>query len=178
MSHAETTGKAAPVSEPQQDRVIIFDTTLRDGEQSPGASMNLEQKLQVASALRELGVDVIEAGFAAASPGDLEAIQAVSRQIDGPIIASLSRSNKGDIAASWEALKEAPRKRCHVFLATSPIHRDFKLKLAKVPFALIVGEKEVEARGVAPRRHGGADLKTMPLDQFVELMKKEATPPY
>jgi 2-isopropylmalate synthase len=130
MSNAEPTGKAA-VSEPQQDRVIIFDTTLRDGEQSPGASMNLEQKLQVASALRELGVDVIEAGFAAASPGDLEAIQAVSRQIDGPIIASLSRSNKGDIAASWEALKDAPRKRCHVFLATSPVHRDFKLKLAK-----------------------------------------------
>src|SRR5215208_2625357 len=130
MSSAEHTGKAV-VSEPQQDRVIIFDTTLRDGEQSPGASMNLEQKLQVASALRELGVDVIEAGFAAASPGDLEAIQAVARQIEGPTIASLSRSNKGDIAASWEALKDAPRKRCHVFLATSPVHRDFKLKMAK-----------------------------------------------
>src|SRR5690242_14177822 len=127
----QKTGKAVAVSEPQQDRVVIFDTTLRDGEQSPGASMNLEQKLQVASALRELGVDVIEAGFAAASPGDLEAIQAVSRQIEGPVIASLSRSNKGDIAASWEALKDAPRKRCHVFLATSPVHRDFKLKMAK-----------------------------------------------
>jgi 2-isopropylmalate synthase len=119
------------VSEAAQDRVIIFDTTLRDGEQSPGASMNLEQKLQVARALRELGVDVIEAGFAAASPGDLEAIRGVSRQVEGPIIASLSRCNKGDIAASWEALKDAPRRRCHVFLATSPIHRDFKLKLAK-----------------------------------------------
>jgi 2-isopropylmalate synthase len=119
------------VSEAAQDRVVIFDTTLRDGEQSPGASMNLEQKLQVARALRELGVDVIEAGFAAASPGDLEAIRAVGQQIDGPIVASLSRCNKGDIAASWEALKDAPRRRCHVFLATSPIHRDFKLKLAK-----------------------------------------------
>ncbi len=119
------------VSEAGQDRVVIFDTTLRDGEQSPGASMNLEQKLQVASALRDLGVDVIEAGFAAASPGDLEAIRAVGRTIEGPIIASLSRCNKGDIAASWEALKDAPRRRCHVFLATSPIHRDFKLKLAK-----------------------------------------------
>jgi 2-isopropylmalate synthase len=119
------------VSEAGQDRVVIFDTTLRDGEQSPGASMNLEQKLQVASALRELGVDVIEAGFAAASPGDLEAIRAVSRNIEGPVIASLSRCNKADIAASWEALKDAPRRRCHVFLATSPIHRDFKLKLAK-----------------------------------------------
>jgi 2-isopropylmalate synthase len=119
------------VSQAAQDRVIVFDTTLRDGEQSPGASMNLEQKLQVARALRDLGVDVIEAGFAAASPGDLEAIQGVGREVDGPIIASLSRCNKGDIEASWKALQHAPRKRCHVFLATSPIHRDFKLKLAK-----------------------------------------------
>jgi 2-isopropylmalate synthase len=113
------------------DRLIIFDTTLRDGEQSPGASMNLGQKLQVAKALRDLGVDVIEAGFAAASPGDLESIRAISQQVEGPVIASLSRCNKGDIDASWEALKDAPRRRCHVFLATSPIHRDFKLKLAK-----------------------------------------------
>jgi 2-isopropylmalate synthase len=118
------------VSEPQQDRVVIFDTTLRDGEQSPGASMNLEQKLQIARALRELGVDVIEAGFAAASPGDSESIRAIGQQIDGPIVCSLSRSNKGDIDASWAALKDAPRRRCHVFLATSPIHRDFKLKMA------------------------------------------------
>jgi 2-isopropylmalate synthase len=130
------TGSQAPEKKGQRDvneadRVIIFDTTLRDGEQSPGCSMNLEQKLQVASALRELGVDVIEAGFAAASPGDLEAIKAIGRTIDGPIIASLSRCNKADIDASWEALKDAPRRRCHVFLATSPIHRDFKLKLAK-----------------------------------------------
>jgi 2-isopropylmalate synthase len=113
------------------DRVIIFDTTLRDGEQSPGASMNLEQKLRVAKALRDLGVDVIEAGFAAASPGDLEAIQAVWRNVEGPVIASLSRCNKGDIEASRKALAGAPRRRCHVFLATSPIHRDFKLKMAK-----------------------------------------------
>jgi len=119
------------VSQAGADRIIIFDTTLRDGEQSPGASMNLEQKLQVARALRDLGVDVIEAGFAAASPGDLEAIQGVSRHVEGPIIASLSRCSKGDIAASWEALKDAPHRRCHVFLATSPIHRDFKLKMAK-----------------------------------------------
>jgi 2-isopropylmalate synthase len=119
------------VTEAPSDRVIIFDTTLRDGEQSPGASMNLGQKLQVAKALRDLGVDVIEAGFAAASPGDLESIREVGRQIEGPIVCSLSRCTRGDIAASWEALKDAPRRRCHVFLATSPIHRDFKLKMAK-----------------------------------------------
>src|SRR5512136_438925 len=92
----------------QADRVTIFDTTLRDGEQSPGASMNLEQKLRVAKALRDLGVDVIEAGFAAASPGDLAAIRAVGQQIEGPIVASLSRCNKGDIEASWKALQNAP----------------------------------------------------------------------
>ena len=120
---------AAAVRSP--DRVIVFDTTLRDGEQSPGFSMNLGQKLRVARALQELGVDVIEAGFAAASPGDLEAIQGVSRQIEGPIICSLSRCTRGDIEASWKALQDAPRRRCHVFLATSPIHRDFKLKMAK-----------------------------------------------
>jgi 2-isopropylmalate synthase len=119
------------VSEAGQDRVTIFDTTLRDGEQAPGCSMNLEQKLQVASALRELGVDIIEAGFAAASPGDLEAIRAIGRNIEGPIITSLARCNKPDIDAAWQALQDAPRRRCHVFLATSPIHRDFKLKLAK-----------------------------------------------
>jgi 2-isopropylmalate synthase len=123
--------EAKPVSQPAQDRVIVFDTTLRDGEQSPGASMNLTQKLQMARALRDLGVDVIEAGFAAASPGDFEAIQAVAREVHGPTICSLSRCNKGDVEASWNALKDAPSKRIHVFLATSPIHRDFKLKMAK-----------------------------------------------
>ena len=92
------------------DRVIVFDTTLRDGEQSPGFSMNLGQKLRVARALQELNVDVIEAGFAAASPGDLEAIQGVSRQIEGPIICSLSRCTRGDIEASWKALQDAPRR--------------------------------------------------------------------
>jgi 2-isopropylmalate synthase len=115
----------------EASRVIIFDTTLRDGEQSPGASMTIPQKLQVARALRDLGVDVIEAGFAAASPGDLEAIREVGRQVPGPIVCSLARCHKGDIDAAWEALKDAPRRRCHVFLATSPIHRDFKLKMAK-----------------------------------------------
>jgi 2-isopropylmalate synthase len=112
-------------------RVIIFDTTLRDGEQSPGASMNLGQKLQVAKALRDLGVDVIEAGFAAASPGDLESIREIGRNVEGPIVCSLARCAKGDIDAAWTALRDAPRKRIHVFLATSPVHRDFKLKMAK-----------------------------------------------
>src|SRR6516162_6720699 len=97
------------------DRLIIFDTTLRDGEQSPGASMNLAEKLEVAHALRDLGVDVIEAGFPIASPGDFEAVQAIARQVEGPVIAGLARCNSQDIDRAWEALQDAPRRRIHVF---------------------------------------------------------------
>jgi 2-isopropylmalate synthase len=114
-----------------ENRVIIFDTTLRDGEQSPGASMNLPEKLEIAHALRDLGVDIIEAGFPIASPGDFEAVQAISRQVPGPVICGLARCNNDDIDRAWEALKEAPRARIHVFLATSAIHREFKLRMAK-----------------------------------------------
>jgi 2-isopropylmalate synthase len=112
------------------NRLIVFDTTLRDGEQSPGASMNLEEKLEIAQALKELGVDVIEAGFPIASQGDFEAVQAVARQVQGPIVCGLARCNADDIDRAAEALKDAPRKRIHVFLATSPIHREYKLKMA------------------------------------------------
>src|SRR3954447_20503020 len=113
------------------DRLIIFDTTLRDGEQSPGASMNLAEKLEIALALHELGADVIEAGFPIASPGDFEAVQAIARQVQGPVICGLARCNDADIDRAWEALKDAPRPRIHVFLATSAIHREFKLHMAK-----------------------------------------------
>ena len=114
-----------------ENRLVIFDTTLRDGEQSPGASMNLAEKLEVARALRDLGVDVIEAGFPIASPGDFEAVQAVARTVHGPIICGLARCNADDIDRAWEALRDAPRPRIHVFLATSAIHREFKLRMAK-----------------------------------------------
>ena len=113
------------------DRLIIFDTTLRDGEQSPGASMNLPEKLEVAHALGELGVDVIEAGFPIASPGDFEAVQAIARQVEGPVICGLARCNDADIDRAWEALKDCPKPRIHIFLATSSIHREFKLRLDK-----------------------------------------------
>jgi 2-isopropylmalate synthase len=116
---------------PDSDRLIIFDTTLRDGEQSPGASMNLPEKLEIARALNDLGVDVIEAGFPIASPGDFEAVQAIARQVHGPSICGLARCNAEDIDRAWEALREAPRPRIHVFLATSAIHREFKLHMAK-----------------------------------------------
>ena len=112
-------------------RVFIFDTTLRDGEQSPGASMDLEGKLKMARALAELGVDILEAGFPIASNGDFEAVREVGRQIEGPVIAGLARCHELDINRAWDALKDAPRARLHVFLATSAIHREFKLSMAK-----------------------------------------------
>lgn len=110
-------------------RIVIFDTTLRDGEQSPGASMNLNEKMEIAQALVDLGVDVIEAGFPIASPGDFEAVQEISRSIRGSTICGLARCAEGDIDRAWEALKHAESARIHVFLATSAIHREFKLKM-------------------------------------------------
>lgn len=114
------------------DHVVIFDTTLRDGEQSPGCSMNTAEKLEVAAALVELGVDIIEAGFPIASPGDFEAVRAIAREFgDRARICGLARSRDEDIDRAWEALKEAKRSRIHVFLATSSIHRQHKLRMEK-----------------------------------------------
>src|SRR5262245_24729592 len=115
----------------QPRRIVIFDTTLRDGEQSPGASMNIPEKLEVAQALADLGVDVIEAGFPIASPGDFEAVKLVAEQIRGSSICGLARCNEQDIDRAWQALEAAERPRIHVFLATSAIHREFKLKMDK-----------------------------------------------
>jgi len=111
------------------NRVYIFDTTLRDGEQSPGCSMNLGEKLEMARALADLGVDVIEAGFPIASPGDFESVRAIARAVSGPIICGLARCNPADIDRAAEAVKDAVRPRVHVFLATSAIHREFKLRM-------------------------------------------------
>ena len=113
------------------DKVMIFDTTLRDGEQAPGCSMTQLEKLRVAKALAELGVDVIEAGFPAASPGDWESVNAVAREVDGPIICGLARCTRDDIEKAARALRPAPKHRIHVFLATSAIHRQYKLNMAK-----------------------------------------------
>src|SRR6201993_2651783 len=113
------------------DPVLIFDTTLRDGEQSPGCSMTQPEKLRVAHALQELGVDVIEAGFPAASRGDFESVEAVAREVPGPIICGLARCNFEDIELAAKALRPAPEHRIHVFLATSAIHRQYKLNMAQ-----------------------------------------------
>ena len=119
------------MNERANDRVIIFDTTLRDGEQAPGCSMTLREKLRVAAALRDLNVDVIEAGFAAASPGDFESVAAIAAEIDGPKICSLARCHPGDIEKAAQAVSAARNKRVHVFVATSEIHRKYKLEMAK-----------------------------------------------
>jgi 2-isopropylmalate synthase len=117
------------MSATESRHIVIFDTTLRDGEQSPGCSMNLEEKLEVAQALVDLGVDVIEAGFPIASPGDFEAVREVARTVRGSTICGLARCNDKDIDRAWEALQDAPDARIHVFLATSAIHREFKLRM-------------------------------------------------
>ncbi|MDH3532177.1 MAG: 2-isopropylmalate synthase [Gammaproteobacteria bacterium] len=114
-----------------QKPIRIFDTTLRDGEQAPGCSMTLREKLRVAKALAELNVDVIEAGFPAASPGDFEAVKAIADEDFGPVICGLARCNPADIEKVYAAVKGASRHRIHVFVATSQIHREHKLKMAK-----------------------------------------------
>jgi 2-isopropylmalate synthase len=113
------------------DRVVFFDTTLRDGEQSPGCSMTTPEKLRMAHALEALGVDIIEAGFAIASPGDFEAISSVSREVRGPRICSLARTRKEDIQAAARSLEAAERARIHIFLASSDIHLEHKLKISR-----------------------------------------------
>ncbi|RMH57256.1 MAG: 2-isopropylmalate synthase [Candidatus Hydrogenedentota bacterium] len=112
----------------QENRVIIFDTTLRDGEQCPGASMNLKEKLEVARQLARLRVDVMEAGFPICSPGDWEAVHTIAQEIDGPTIAGLARAQEKDIEAAGTAIEPARKRRIHTFIATSPIHMEKKLK--------------------------------------------------
>ncbi|MDD5456017.1 MAG: 2-isopropylmalate synthase [Candidatus Margulisbacteria bacterium] len=111
------------------ERIIkIFDTTLRDGEQAPGASMTIDEKLEMAKQLAYLNVDIIEAGFAISSKGDFEAIKTIAQQVKGPIICSLARAVKLDIETAWEAVKHSARPRIHTFIATSPVHMEYKLK--------------------------------------------------
>ncbi|MEN8240590.1 MAG: 2-isopropylmalate synthase [Chloroflexota bacterium] len=121
----------------QDNLVKIFDTTLRDGEQSPGATLTSNEKLEIAKTLAKLGVDIIEAGFPAASPDDLEGVRQIAREVGtsqvggstSPVICGLARANKSDIDAAWEAVQHADRPRIHTFLATSPIHMQYKLKM-------------------------------------------------
>jgi 2-isopropylmalate synthase len=113
------------------NRVSIFDTTLRDGEQSPGISLNKQEKLEIAHQLARLGVDVIEAGFPITSPGDFESVDAIAKEVEGPVICALARTSKQDIDAAWNAVRDAQRPRIHMFLATSDIHIERKLQTTR-----------------------------------------------
>ncbi|MDD5021510.1 MAG: 2-isopropylmalate synthase [Endomicrobiaceae bacterium] len=112
----------------KKDKVLFFDTTLRDGEQSPGASMNLKEKIQVAHQLANMGVDIIEAGFPISSPGDFESVKLIAQQVKGPSIAGLARANEKDITACWNSVKYSKKPRIHTFLATSDLHIEKKLQ--------------------------------------------------
>src|SRR5881275_2423396 len=116
---------------PDANRVHIFDTTLRDGEQSPGISLNTQEKLEIAQQLARLGVDVIEAGFPITSPGDFEAVEAIARDVEGPVIAGLARTHVADIDAAWNAVKDAGRPRIHTFISTSDIHIKYQLQTTR-----------------------------------------------
>lgn len=168
----------------QSDMVKIFDTTLRDGEQSPGASMTSAEKLEVARALAKLRVDIIEAGFPAASPDDLEAVRRIAIEIGNPkhpepgqkipVIAALARANKQDIDKAWEAVREAQKPRIHTFLATSPIHMKYKLRMEPEEVVERVAEMVAYARSLC------ADVEFSPEDagrsdpEFLYLVLGEA----
>ena len=127
MSDVGATG--GPVSD--ENRVHIFDTTLRDGEQSPGISLNTQEKVEIAQQLARLGVDVIEAGFPITSPGDFEAVEAIARSVEGPVICGLARTHKADIDAAWGAIKDSERPRIHTFISTSDIHIEHQLQTTR-----------------------------------------------
>ena len=139
-------------------RVEIFDTTLRDGEQSPGISLNTQEKVEIASQLARLGVDVIEAGFPITSPGDFEAVQAISRTVSGPVVCGLARTQKGDIDAAWGAVKDSERPRIHTFISTSDIHIEHQLRTDRED---VKGQAKA---AVAHARELCADVEFSPMD--------------
>ena len=140
------------------EHVKIFDTTLRDGEQSPGASMNVEEKLIIARQLARLGVDIIEAGFAISSPGDFEAVKRIGSEVEGPVICSLARAKPEDIDRAWEALKDAARPRIHTFISTSDIHLKHQFRLTR-------GEAKKRAVEMVRRAEGYVDdVEFSPMD--------------
>src|SRR3982075_3892505 len=139
-------------------RVLIFDTTLRDGEQSPGISLNTQEKLEIAAQLARLGVDVIEAGFPITSPGDFEAVQEISRKVEGPVIAALARTHVADIDAAWNAVKDAARPRIHTFISTSDIHIRYQLQTTRED---VIGQARA---AVAHAKEYVDDVEFSPMD--------------
>jgi 2-isopropylmalate synthase len=150
MTVTDNTNASNPASPRASNRVYIFDTTLRDGEQSPGASMNLEEKIKIASVLEEMGVDIIEAGFPIASNGDFEAVREVARIVKNSTVCGLARAGRADIDRAWEALQYAVRPRIHTFIATSPLHMKFKLQMEAADVHKAVIASVSHARNLCP----------------------------
>jgi 2-isopropylmalate synthase len=140
------------------NRVLLFDTTLRDGEQSPGISLNTAEKLEIAQQLARLGVDVIEAGFPIASPGDFDAVRTIAREVAGPVICGLARANSSDIDRAWEAVRESERPRIHTFLSTSDIHIEHQLQSTREDV------KGLARASVAQSRALCEDVEFSPMD--------------
>ena len=161
------------MSSDEKQTVMIFDTTLRDGEQSPGASMNLAEKLEIAGALAELGVDVIEAGFPISSPGDFEAVREIAKNVRNSSICGLARCKKEDIQTAWEALKAGENPRIHIFLATSPIHREHKLRKSKEQILELAVEGVAFGKTLCPNIEFSAeDACRTEVDFLCEVMEK------
>ena len=140
------------------DRVLIFDTTLRDGEQSPGISLNTTEKLEIAHQLARLGVDIIEAGFPIASPGDFEAVQAIAREVHGPVVAGLARANPADVERAWDAVRDAERPRIHTFVSTSDIHIVHQLQATREDVKGLARASVAQAKGYCD------DIEFSPMD--------------
>lgn len=155
-------------------KIKIFDTTLRDGEQSPGCSMTLEEKVEFAKQLERLNVDVIEAGFAASSPKDLKAIQEISKNVTKPIITSLARLNKNDIDKAYESLRFAKKKRIHVFIATSKIHMENKLNMTEEEVLSKVKEMVTYAKSLCSDIEFSLEDATRTEKDFMVKVIKEA----
>jgi 2-isopropylmalate synthase len=154
------------------ERVYIFDTTLRDGEQSPGCSMNLEEKIAMARQLDRLKVDIIEAGFPIASEGDFEAVREVSRVVENPVIAALARTHRPDIERAWEALRDAEKPRIHTFIATSDIHLKYKLRKTRQEVVEITRESVKIARDLCDNVEFSAEDATRSnIDYLVEVIE-------
>src|ERR1035441_7605434 len=145
----QTEPAVTPEDQPQGPRVYFFDTTLRDGEQSPGCTMHSGEKLRMAHQIASLGVDILEAGFAIASEGDSESIRTIAREVRGPIIASLARAKREDIEAAARSIEPAARARIHTFLSTSDLHLAAKLKITREQALDQIAEMVALARSYA-----------------------------